>query len=112
MERNATMCYKGTCNAQLFNTWIAKCLVPELKQGQVVVLDNASFHKSENTKKLIENAGCKINFLPPYSPDLNPIETFWANLKAKIKKNVQEFKSLQNMPKKKSFYVVPLAVAG
>ena len=92
----APMCYKGTCNTQLFNTWVEKCLVPELKPGQVVVLDNASFHKSENTKKLIENAGCKIIFLPPYSPDLNPIETFWANLKDKIKKIVQEFKSLQN----------------
>ncbi|NSM56356.1 hypothetical protein HET73_01860 [Wolbachia endosymbiont of Atemnus politus] len=52
-------------------------LIPILKPGQTIVLDNASFHKSERTKELIENAGCKILFLPPYSPDLNPIEHFW-----------------------------------
>ncbi len=48
-------------------------------------MDNATFHKSEKTKNLIENGGCMILFLPPYSPDLNLIETFWANLKQKIK---------------------------
>ena len=49
-------------------------------------MDNAAFHKSEHTKILIETADCELLFLPPYSPDLNPIEKFWANLKAKIKK--------------------------
>jgi len=44
-------------------------------------MDNASFHKSKKTKELIESVGCRIIFLPPYSPDLNPIETFWANMK-------------------------------
>jgi transposase len=47
-------------------------------------LGNAAFHKSEKTKLLIENAGCQLLFLPPYSPDLNPIKKFWANLKPKI----------------------------
>ena len=89
------MCYKGTCDTELFNTWIAKRLIPELVQGQVVVLDNASFHKSEDTKKLIENAGCKILFLPPYSPDLNPIEIFWANLKDIIRKIAHKSQSIQ-----------------
>ena len=57
-------------------------------------MDNAAFHKSEQTKLLIENAGCRLLFLPPYSPDLNPIEKFWANLKAKIKRIIKNFSTL------------------
>ena len=63
--------------------------IPQLKPGQVIILNNASFHKSERTKKLIESAKCKLFFLPPYSPELNPIEKFWANFassKAKCNK--------------------------
>ena len=90
----APMCFKGTCNTELFNAWIEQVLLPELKPGQVVILDNAAFHKSPKTKELIESAGCKLLFLPPYSPDLNPIETFWANLKAKIKSIIDNFNNL------------------
>lgn len=57
-------------------------------------MDNAAFHKSEHTKILIENAGCNLLFLPPYSPDFNPIEKFWANLKAKIKKIINRCSTL------------------
>jgi len=59
-------------------------------------MDNATFHKSEKTKKLIEDAGCTILFLPPYSPDLNPIETFWANFKAKVRAVINNFSNLQH----------------
>ena len=57
-------------------------------------MDNAAFHTSEQTKLLIENAECPLLFLPPYSPDLNPIEKFWANLKAKIKRIIKGFSTL------------------
>jgi len=57
-------------------------------------MDNAAFHKSEDTKMLIKKAGCQLLFLPPYSPDLNPIEKFWGNLKAKIKKIIGKFTTL------------------
>jgi hypothetical protein len=77
----APMTYKGTCNAQLFEKWIEKILLPELKKGQIIIMDNATFHKSERTKILIESAGCHLLFLPPYSPDFNPIEMFWARFK-------------------------------
>ena len=86
----APFCYTGSCNTTLFNTWLKKVLIPELTPGQVVILDNASFHKSKKSIELIENAGCKVLFLPPYSPDLNPIENFWAN----FKKKVQEISTL------------------
>ena len=92
----APFCYQGTCNTALFNMWIQDFLVPNLKPGQVVVMDNATFHKSETTRKLIEVAGCTLIFLPPYSPDLNPIETFWANLKAKIRSLINNFSTLQD----------------
>lgn len=89
------MCFKGTCNTELFNFWLKDVLVPALNHGQIIVLDNATFHKSQKTKDLIEAAGCQILFLPPYSPDLNPIEVFWANLKAKIKNLLAASFSLQ-----------------
>ena len=79
------MCFQGTCNTELFNTWLEKMLIPNLRPGQVLILDNASFHRSKTSKKLIEGVGCRALFLPPYSPDLNPIEKCWANLKVKIR---------------------------
>lgn len=91
----APFCYKGTCNTALFNTWIEKLLVPELTPGQVVVMDNAAFHKSEKTRELIEKAGCRLVFLPPYSPDLNPIEVFWANFKRLVARIAQKFEKLE-----------------
>lgn len=79
------MCFEGTCDTRLFNTWLKQILIPHLTPGQVLILDNASFHKSAESLKLVESAGCKILFLPPYSPDLNPIEKYWANMKAKVR---------------------------
>ena len=80
----------------LFNNWVEKFLIQELKLGQVVVMDNASFHKSQKTRELIESVGCRIIFLPPYSPDLNPIEKFWANMKRWIKDKIAKIGQLEN----------------
>lgn len=82
----APMIFNGTCHTKSFEAWVKKFLIKELKAGQTVILDNATFHKSERTKNLIESAGCELLFLPPYSPELNPIEKLWANLKRWIKK--------------------------
>jgi transposase len=60
----------------VFNSWVENFLIKEVVPGQFVVMDNAAFHKSIKTRELIESVGCKIIFLPPYSPDLNPIEKF------------------------------------
>ena len=70
----------------VFNTWINEILIPELPKNSVVVMDNAIFHKSQETRELIESNGHKIEFLPPYSPDLNPIEHKWAQAKSIRKK--------------------------
>ena len=87
----APLCYKGICDTKFFNLWIEDFLIPVLKPGQVVIFDNATFHKSPKTKKLIEGAGCTLLFLPPYSPDYNPIKIFWAHFKAKIKSIIHDF---------------------
>ena len=90
----APMVFNGSCNTDLFNNWVEHFLIKELKPGQVVIMDNASFHKSQKTKELIESVGCKLIFLPPYSPDLNPIEKFWANMKRWIKNRITPFDKL------------------
>ena len=92
----APFVFKGTCNTELFNNWVEQFLIKELKRGQVVVMDNASFHKSPKTKNLIESVGCTVIFLPPYSPDLNPIEQFWANMKKWIKNKIAEIGNLHD----------------
>jgi transposase len=88
------MCFEGTCNTSLFNVWLKEMLIPNLTPGQVLIFDNASFHKSVESRILVETAGCKILFLPPYSPDLNPIEKYWANMKKKVRellRSIQTF---------------------
>lgn len=62
-------------------------LVPKLKLGQTVILDNATFHKSEKIRELIESVGCKLQYLPPYSPDLNKIEHYWFPIKNRVRKS-------------------------
>jgi len=90
------MVFNGSCNTELFNSWVENFLIKELNPGQVVVMDNASYHKSQRTKELIEFVGYHILFLPPYSPDLNPIKKSWANMKRWIKNRISNFWELLN----------------
>ncbi|KJV50774.1 DDE superendonuclease family protein [Orientia tsutsugamushi str. Gilliam] len=87
----APMIFNGACNTRLFEALVQQVLINELKPAQFVVMDNAAFHKSKKTKELIESVGCKVIFLPPYSPDLNPIEKFWANMKLWIRNQITQF---------------------
>jgi len=87
----APMTFKGYCDTALVETWVEQLLVPKLQAGQVVIMDNASFHKSTAIDEMIEAAGCKLLFLPPYSPDLNKIEKFWARLKHWLRKTAHQF---------------------
>jgi transposase len=86
--------YNYTTDGKVFNAWVEQSLVVALKPGQVVLMDNAAFHKHRRTREAIEAAGCSLIFLPPYSPDLNPIEKFWANLKRKLSHILHLFPSL------------------
>lgn len=74
--------FTGTINADVFSAWLSQDLLPKLPTNSVIVMDNASFHKRADFQHLIEQQGHLLEFLPPYSPDLNPIEHKWAQAKA------------------------------
>jgi len=72
----------------VFESWLEECLVPMLTTGQVVILDNATFHHGGRIQELIEAAGCRLMYVPPYSSDLNRIEKCWAWLKSRIREGL------------------------
>lgn len=75
-------------NSRIFETWIETQLAPTLSPGDVVILDNVGFHKSERAEQLVKQTGAWLLFLPPYSPDLSPIEMAFSKLKALLRKRV------------------------
>ena len=75
----APMVFEGYCNTELVCEWIEQLLLPELLPGQIIIIDNASFHPKERIKKLLAKAGCEVLFLPAYSPALNKIEKFFVS---------------------------------
>ncbi len=76
----------GPINHDAFETYVEKVLVPTLQPGDVVIMDNLSSHKGPRVDDLIQVAGARLLLLPPYSPDLNPIEQMFAKLKALLRK--------------------------
>ena len=76
----------ATTGIVFFETYIEKVLVPSLRRGQVVVMDNLSAHKGERVRELVESAGCELLYLPPYSPDFSPIEEAFSKVKALLRK--------------------------
>jgi transposase len=91
----APFTFEGSCNSEVFDTYIFQVLKKELKPEHVLVLDNASFHKKSSLEKLAKIVGCRFIFLPPYSPDLNPIEHYWHSIKTKLKKLLRDFPTQQ-----------------
>jgi transposase len=77
--------FDGAINGDLFTAWVEQVLTPELRPGDVVILDNLSSHKSATARALIEAADASMRFLPAYSPDLNPIEMLFAKLKSLLR---------------------------
>ena len=73
-------------NGEIFAVYLEQCLVPTLRPNDIVVMDNLPVHKSDNVRRIIEAAGATLVYLPPYSPDLNPIEMAFAKLKAHLRK--------------------------
>ena len=99
----APFIFEGYSNAMVYETYVERVLVPALKPGMVVVIDNARFHKSKRVIELIESVQCKVLFLPPYSPDFNPIEHHWAAIKNAIRRAAQNWDN---------FYEVVVQVLG
>lgn len=77
----APILYQGSTTATWFNQWLEQYLVRELKPHSTVIMDNAAFHKKEEVKKILQSYGHDVLFLPPYSPDFNPIEQDFATMK-------------------------------
>ncbi len=82
----APMMIKGAMNGEAFLAYVEQCLVPTLKRGDIVVMDNVPSHKVEGVQEAIEAAGATLRYLPPYSPDLNPIENAYSAFKAYLRK--------------------------
>ena len=81
----AMMTIDGATDGEVFETFIERMLLRKLKPGDIVVLDNVGAHKTAEVRRLIRTAGARVLFLPPYSPDLNPIELCWSKLKALLR---------------------------
>ena len=76
----------GPINGETFQAYVEQILVPTLAEGDVVIMDNLGSHKADKIRQMIEAVGAKLIYLPPYSPDLNPIEQLFAKLKALLRK--------------------------
>lgn len=94
--------FKANVNAEIFYQWTVQDLLPKLPPTSVVVMDNATFHKRSDIRSAIAEAGHTLDFLPAYSPDLNPIEKKWAHAKS-IRKKLSC--SIPTLFKIESFYV-------
>ena len=78
--------FEGPMNGEMFLAWVRQGLAPTLRRGDVVILDNLSTHKIGGVREALEAAGARLLYLPPYSPDFNPIEQAFAKLKALLRK--------------------------
>jgi transposase len=77
----ACMTIQSATDGEVFRVYVEQVLCPSLKAGDIVIMDNLSSHKSESTLQLIRQCGASVEFLPAYSPDLNPIEKMWSKVK-------------------------------
>lgn len=82
----SSLAVEGATTAAVFETYVERVLAPTLRKGQVVVMDNLSAHKGEKVRELIEGRGCELLYLPPYSPELNPIEEAFSKIKGLMRK--------------------------
>jgi transposase len=86
MDPLAALTLDGATDRIAFETYLAKSLAPQLRPGQIVIMDNLSAHKGAKVREIIEAVGCKVLFLPAYSPDFSPIELAFSKLKSYLRK--------------------------
>jgi transposase len=90
------MCIEGATDAAVFEAYVEEVLAPSLLEGQVVVLDGLGAHRTARVRELIEGRGCDLLFLPPYSPDLNPIEEAFSKIKNLVRKAAEREREALN----------------
>ncbi len=95
----APLIYNDTMNSEFFEKWFKHMLLRDIKENQVIVMDNARFHRKKELEKFCEqsNKNIKLIFLPPYSPELNLIENYWAVLKRRLKKFNKLFDNIYDL---------------
>jgi len=86
--------FEQNIDTNIFNTWVSEDLIPKLPIESIIVMDNAAFHKSKNMQEKIKQAGHILEYLPAYSPDLNPIEPKWAQAKSVRRKHFCDIDTL------------------
>ena len=89
-------CFTGTATAEKFETWFCGFMLPETHEGDVIIMDNARLHNKKRLRKYAEVYKVSIIFLPPYSPDYNPIEHVWANMKRFLRNTTLHFQTIQS----------------
>lgn len=91
----APFAFSGSMDKDLFEGWLEQVFVPALPNPKksVLILDNASFHRKNAIYDIADEYGFRVMFLPPFSPDLNPIEKLWANVKRRLRLHMHEFGS-------------------
>ena len=82
----STLAVEGATDREVFEAYVEEVLAPSLRSGQIVVMDNLTAHKGDRVRELIEERGCELLYLPPYSPDLNPIEEAFSKIKGILRK--------------------------
>jgi len=103
----APLCYKHTTNGEFFENWFKTKLVKSISKGSTIIMDNASFHRKKKLRNLAKRHGMKLLFLPPYSPDYNPMENSWANMKSSL---VDLLPDMQNLDSAiYSYFVLPFS---
>lgn len=81
----ACMTVEGAVNAEIFRSYVREVLLPTMRAGDILVMDNLSTHKDQESLDLLKNAGVNVRFLPAYSPDYNPIELMWSKVKSYLR---------------------------
>jgi transposase len=94
-EHCAVEWYRHTTDGAFFERWFTECLLAAIPKGHTVIMDNAGFHRKARLRKLARGK-VRLLFLPPYSPDYNPIEKTWANMKRYLRGNLQDFQSVDS----------------
>lgn len=84
--------YEGALTGDFFKVWVKDCLCPTLRRDDIVIMDNLSSHKVSGIKECIEKTGARVEYLPPYSPDFNPVENMWSKVKSFLRKQKERTK--------------------